>query len=94
MKTEVYSWRVSADLKIDLEREARKRNISLSAAIDTAAREWLARSSAENGGDQEEQRRLHAAASKCFGTFAGADPHRSERAREILQQRLRRRHGR
>ena len=41
MKTEVYSWRVSADLKTGLEREARRRKISLSAALDLAAQEWL-----------------------------------------------------
>ena len=29
MKTEVYSWRVSTELKTGLEREARRRNIEL-----------------------------------------------------------------
>ena len=41
MKTEVYSWRVSTELKTGLEREARRRKISLAAALDIAAHEWL-----------------------------------------------------
>ena len=53
MKTEVYSWRVSADLKTDLEREARRRNISLSAALDLAAQEWLAK----HNGDEDDDAR-------------------------------------
>ena len=41
MKSEVYSWRVSTELKSGLEREARRRKISVSAVLDLAAREWL-----------------------------------------------------
>ena len=58
MKNEVYSWRVSSDLKIGLEREARRRKISLSAVLDLAARDWLSRSRAEMESDAE-QLRLH-----------------------------------
>ena len=90
MKTEVYSWRVSSELKNDLEREARRLNISLSAVLDLAARDWLQKSRAENN-DDEEQERLHKAASKCFGAFAGADPRRSEKARQTVRERVRRR---
>ena len=61
MKTEVYSWRVSADLKAGLEREARRRKVSLSAVLDLAAREWLKSSDAGNEGE-EQQRQLHQAA--------------------------------
>jgi hypothetical protein len=93
MKTEVYSWRVSTDLKIGLEREARRRKISLSAALDLAAREWLSKSGAENE-DKEEQIRRHEAASKCFGAFSGNDVDRSKNVRQAVQQRLRRPHER
>ena len=41
MKTEVYSWRVATDIKTGLEREARRRRISLAAVLDLAAEEWL-----------------------------------------------------
>ncbi len=61
MKTEVYSWRVSTELKTGLEREARRRKISLAKALDLAADEWL-----KNGGtdkdDDLEQKRIHEAA--------------------------------
>jgi hypothetical protein len=93
MNSEVYSWRVSTDLKTGLEREARRRKISVSAALDLAARDWLERGGAEIEGD-EEQARLQKAASKCFGVLASGNADRSENARQAVRQRLRRRNGR
>jgi hypothetical protein len=93
MKNEVYSWRVSTDLKTRLEREAQRRKISLSAVLDLAARDWLGKGGAELEGD-EEQVRLHHAASKCFGAFASGIANRSENARQAVRQRLRRHRGR
>ena len=93
MKREVYSWRVSTDLKTGLEREARRRRMSLSAVLDLAAQEWLIKSSAGNN-DDEEQRRLQQAASKCFGVLASGDAGRSESVRQAVRERLRRRYGR
>jgi hypothetical protein len=93
MKTEVYSWRVSSDIRTRLEREARRRKISVSAALDLAAREWLQGSSAESE-PGEEQIRLQKAASKYIGSLAASDPHRAENARQTLRQRLRRRYDR
>jgi hypothetical protein len=93
MKTEVYSWRVSADRKTDLEREARRRKISLSAALDLATQEWLTKSNA--GTDEEaQQQRLRQAASECFGVLASGDARRSECVRQTVRQRLRRRYDR
>lgn len=93
MKTEVYSWRVSSDVKTSLEREARRRKISVSAALDAAAREWLLKSGVSNEGD-EEQRRLQKAAAKWLGTLASGNPQRSEIAAQTVRDRLRRRYGR
>ena len=93
MKSEVYSWRVSTDLKTGLEREARRRKISVSAVLDLAARDWLSNGSAGIEGD-EEQLRLQKAASKCLGALASGNAHRSENAREAVRQRLRRNYGR
>jgi hypothetical protein len=93
MKTEVYSWRVSSDVKTSLEREARRRKISMSAALDAAAREWLQKSGMTNEGD-EEQRRLQKAASKWLGTLASGNAQRSETASQAVRERLRRRYGR
>jgi len=93
MKTEVYRWRVSTELKTVLEREARRRKISLAKALDLAAQEWL-----KNGGagkdDDREQKRPHDAALKAIATIAGDDPRRAENAREILRRLIRKRHGR
>jgi hypothetical protein len=93
MKTEVYSWRVSPDLKTGLEREARRRKMPIGAVLDLAARDGLCRSSAE-AGSEAEQVRLHKAASRSIGTIASGNPGRSENAREAVRQRLRQRHGR
>jgi hypothetical protein len=92
MKTEVYSWRVSTDVKTGLEREARRRKLSVSAVLDLAAREWL--SKAAGGDDAEAQRRLHESAARHIGAFAGSDPRRAEKARSSVRERLRRRSGR
>jgi hypothetical protein len=93
MKTEVYSWRVSPDIKTGLEREARRRKISLSAALDLAAREWLLKASMANE-DDEGQYRLKKAASRWFGALASGDAHRSEKVSQTVRQRLRRGNGR
>jgi hypothetical protein len=93
MKSEVYSWRVSTELKTGLEREARRRRISLGAVLDLAARDWLARSGAEID-TEEEQARIRRAASRCFGTMASGNPRRSENVREGVRERLRQRYGR
>ena len=90
MDTEVYSWRVSRELKSDLERQARIRKTSLSALLNLAARDWLKQSAATIGED-EEQRRLHEAAMKCLGTVASGNPRRAETAREAIRERLNRR---
>jgi len=93
MKTEVYSWRVSTDLKTALEREARRLKVSLSAVLDRAASEWLNNNGLQNGSD-EAQQRLHHQTSKYLGAFAGGDHHRSEHARHEIRQRLQQRHER
>jgi hypothetical protein len=92
MKTEVYSWRVSTELKTGLEREARRRKISLAAALDLAAHEWLNKGGAED--DAAEQRRLHKAAAKAIGAITDGRPHDAENVREIVRQRVRQRYGR
>lgn len=93
MKTEVYSWRVSPDLKTDLEREARRRNISLSAALDLAAQEWL-KKPADAADDAERQHELQRAAAQSFGAFASGESRRAETARQAVRRRLRRKYAR
>jgi len=78
MKTEVYRWRVSTDLKSGLEREARRRKTSIGAVLDLAARDWLSRSGAE-AGSEAEQLRPHKAAARCIGTIASGNQGRAGR---------------
>jgi hypothetical protein len=93
MKTEVYSWRLSPDLKTGLEREARRLNLSLSAVLKLASMDWLKKIAAANDGNDEQQR-LQETASKCLGTIGSGDPLRSEKVRLTVRERLARRHAR
>jgi hypothetical protein len=94
MKTEVYSWRVSAATKMALEREARKRKSSLSAVLETAAREWLERSAGSLKTDEEIQQELRSKAEQHFGTLSGSNPRRSEQVSELVRARVRQKYGR
>jgi hypothetical protein len=91
MKTEVYSWRLSTDLKTNLEREARRRKISLSSALDLAAKQWLRRAALD---DAVQQQQLQDVASRYVGILAGGNPRRAETASETLRERLRKKHAR
>ncbi len=93
MKTQVYSWRLSSELKSDLKRQARLQKVSISTILDTAVREWLKKSAFDVSGD-EEQRRLHAEAEKYIGALKGLDRDRSETVRETIRKKLQRRYGR
>lgn len=94
MKTEVYSWRVSRELKASLERQARLRKVPVSSVLEQAARTWLSQNAAELADDEETQRKLHAAAERCFGTIAGHGPYDAERVRETVRRRLREKYAR
>ncbi|MFN0170554.1 MAG: hypothetical protein ACKV22_29385 [Bryobacteraceae bacterium] len=93
MSTEVYSWRLSTELKSSLEREARARKKSISAVLHLAVRDWL-KQGATNAEEDEEQHRLHEAAVSCLGTIEGRNSRRAERGRQAIRERLRRRHAR
>jgi predicted transcriptional regulator len=93
MRTEVYSWRLSDELKSDLEREARLRRMPVSAILDLAVREWLKKSALDVEGE-EAQRELHATAEQYLGVFAGRNRQKAETAREAVRKKLRRRYGR
>ncbi len=93
MKTEVYSWRVSRELKSDLERAARHRRVPLSSILEEAARKWLAESAASVS-DDESQRRLHAAVEPFIGTLSGLHTADAQSIRKVVRRRLARRYGR
>jgi hypothetical protein len=93
MKTEVYSWRMSRGLKTDLERAARNRRVGMSTVLELAAREWLARNGQDLAAD-DEQRRLHALAERCIGTFASGNRRGSQTVRQVVRKRLARKYDR
>ncbi|HME32298.1 MAG TPA: hypothetical protein VKG65_06060 [Terriglobales bacterium] len=93
-KTEVYSWRVDPQTKMALESEARSQGMTLAGVLDRLAKQWLEMQKQQNGDDEAEQARLHAAAAKCFGTLSMGDPRGSEKVRETVRKRLQERYGR
>ena len=93
-KTEVYSWRVDPQIKMALEAEARVQGTTMAEVLDRIAKQWLEMQKKQNGDDEAEQARLHAAAAKCFGTLSMGDPHGSEKVRETVRKRLQERYGR
>jgi hypothetical protein len=90
MKTDVYTWRLSRELKADLEREARLRDKPVSSLLDLAVREWLERTSHEPA-DDAVQAKLHVAAKASFGVISSGPHDRSENVRRDVRRRLRRR---
>ena len=82
-KTEVYSWRVSPELKGRLEDAARAEDMSMAGLLEQIALEWL---EDHVQVDDEEQRRLHEAARACFGMLQGADPLLSQRVGQRVSE--------
>jgi hypothetical protein len=93
-KTEVYSWRLDADLKRRLEEAARAEKTSVGGLLERMARHWLGRGRPDED-DEALQRRLHAEAEKWIGSISSGDPDGSEqvkeRVREYVKQKLKRR---
>jgi hypothetical protein len=92
-KTEVYSWRLSRQLKGELEEAARSEDKSLAELLEQIAREWIERSRQTGGDEDEQQRRLREAAIKFVGVIEGGNPHRAEAARSEVKAQIARRHG-
>lgn len=94
MKSEVYSWRLSRELKCDLEDAARRERLSVAQLLERIAREWLqARASAVED-DEAEQERLRAIAMQYVGTLRSGDPSLSENVSKRVRERLLKAHAR
>lgn len=92
-KTEVYSWRLSLPLKVELEDAAQSEDKSLAELLEQIAREWLERSRRSESFEEQEEL-MRAAAMKCAGSIEGKDPGRAENARALVRARIASRHGR
>ena len=82
-KSEVYSWRVSPELKESLEDAARTEGMSLAGLLEQIALEWLEDHAQV---DKDEQRRLHEAARQWIGKLKGGDPLLSQQASQRVSE--------
>ena len=94
MKSEVYSWRLSPAIKGSLEEAARREQATVAALLERIVTDWLSSHLSERSQEESEQRRVHAAAARTFGTIRGSDPSRSEQVRHTVRARLAKRHAR
>jgi hypothetical protein len=85
-KNAVYSWRMEAERKAQLEEVSRRRRRPLAELLDEAVAQWLRRQSLAADDDEE---RVRAKAQRCFATISGGDPERAANARERIRERLR-----
>jgi hypothetical protein len=93
MKTEVYSWRLSAHRKAELEEEARREGTTVSALLDRVTAEYLAcRRNGHSPDDDAEQAAIRQRVMKTVGTIRSRDPTLAGRAREVIREQILRNH--
>ena len=90
-KSEVYTWRVSPEVKGGLEEIARREGRSVSKVLDEIVAERLQSDARESSAEADQQRRLHDRAARFAGRLSGGDPDRAANAREQVRVRLRKR---
>jgi|ERR1035437_912145 hypothetical protein len=93
MKTEVYSWRLSADKKAELEEEARREGTSMSALLDRVTAEWLTERRNGHWDDDAEQAAIRKRAMAAIGSIRSGDPTRSARTSELVSEIIARKHA-
>jgi hypothetical protein len=87
-KTEVYSWRVSAELKGVLEEYARRERTSLAQLLEGIVTTWLKKEN-ETRDEEREQQRIREQAMTCVGSVAlGQGPYTAERVRERVRRKV------
>lgn len=87
-KTEVYSWRLAADLKAALEDAAREERTSVGELLGRMARQWLHDRAAGTRESESVQQRIRAASERFVGSLTGGNPRRAESARGEIRERL------
>lgn len=92
MKTEVYSWRLDPEKKIELESEARREGKSVAEVLDEISSQWLNTRRDAHNGDGTEQARIRKRIMATVGTIRGGDPTRATRSRELVREIVRRKH--
>jgi hypothetical protein len=92
MKTEVYSWRLSAGRKAELEAEARREGTSVAELLEQITSDWLAGRENGRAGDAAEQAAIRKRAAAAIGSIRGGDPARSARASQLVREIIARKH--
>lgn len=92
MKTEVYSWRVSAQRKAELESEARREGTSLAKLLEDITTKWLEEQRSSRNGEEAEQAAIRKRVMATVGSIRGGDPTRSQRASELVREIIRQKH--
>jgi hypothetical protein len=94
MKDQVYSWRISAQKKAELESEARREGMSLAQLLEQITADWLQGQRKSRSGEEAEQARIRKRVEAAIGSLAGGDPHRASRASQRVREIVRRKHER
>jgi hypothetical protein len=93
MKTEVYSWRLSAHRKAQLEEEARLQGTSLSELLDRVTADWIAQRRLGHSDDEAEQAAIRKRAAAAIGSIRGGDPSRAARAGQLVREIIAQKHA-
>ncbi|HXF13402.1 MAG TPA: hypothetical protein VN517_09625 [Terriglobales bacterium] len=90
MKSEVYSWRLTPEMKTRLESEARRSGKSLAEVLEEISANWLD----ERAGTyaDENDLRTRKRIMETVGTIRGGDPHRASRSKELVREIIRRKY--
>jgi len=84
-KSEVYSWRLSPELKADLEAAARAEKTNVASVLERLARDWLATRRLSDEEDAEQQRRMRDRVIAAAGKFsADIGTATNERVRHVM----------
>ncbi len=84
----MYSWRISAQRKAELESEARREGTSLAKLLEEITGSWLEEQRKSRNGDEAEQAAIRKRVMATVGTMRSGDPTLSTRASEIVRERI------
>lgn len=93
-KTEVYSWRLTPELKTELEAAARRKKVGVATVLERAAQDWLRREKPKTL-DAEEQKRMRATLMAVCGSISGdGTSATNDVVRKVMGEALERKYGR
>ncbi|MGQ0671911.1 MAG: hypothetical protein ACT4N2_03395 [Hyphomicrobium sp.] len=92
-KTEVYSWRLTPELKAELEAAARRKKVGVATVLERAATDWLRREKPRTL-DAEEQKRIRDTLMAVCGSVSGDGTSATNAVvRKVVGEALERKYG-